>query len=349
MILDPAHAWRAADILRAGGLVVFPTETVYGLGANAFDPRACSRIFAAKGRPTGNPLIVHLAGLDQLPLVAQRIEPAARLLLERFSPGPFTIIVPRSQRIPDVVTAGLCSVAVRIPSSPVARAILTHCGFPVAAPSANRSGRPSPTDFDSALEHMDGRVEAIVRGPDCEIGLESTVVRVESGRVRVLREGAVTREMLREAIADLARLDAAAGNSAESGSATVELCSGPEYGALDAAEGPAEAPGTRYRHYRPEAALIAVERADLAVALDRYGGCATALLALRPLQSGEVQHRGCSLLFGFDSLDHYARELYRCLRACDQGGCETIIAELPPAAGMGRALRDRLLRAAGRY
>ena len=328
VILSQSEVGRAAEILRAGGLVVFPTETVYGLGANAFDAAACAGIFAAKDRPADNPLIVHLAGVSQLPLVARQAVPLARLLLQRFAPGPFTIILPRSQQIPDIVTAGLDGVALRIPSNQVARALLAHCEFPVAAPSANRSGRPSPTDFDAAFAHMNGRVDAIVRGPDCEIGLESTIVRLNGSDVEVLREGAVTREMLSEALQGRAAL--------------LE----PHHGAAVAPDHPPQAPGTRYRHYQPEARLLAVEAAEVGAALQQHRDAGTAFLVLR---RGELYRLPLhdSELFAFDSVEHYARELYRCLHACDQRGCTTIIAELPPSDGVGRALRDRLLRAAG--
>lgn len=328
---------RAGEILRSGGLVVFPTETVYGLGANAFDAAACRRIFAAKIRPPDNPLIVHLAQLDELETVVREVPPLALLLLERFSPGPFTVILPKTERVPPVVTAGLDTVAVRIPSSPMARALIRSCGVPVAAPSANRSGRPSPTDYESAVDQMWGRVEAIMRGPACDVGLESTIVRVcgAGAELEVLREGAVTREMLAAAVRGRGEIldpdgavpgQAVAAAQPESTAATI-------------------APGMRHRHYQPNAAVITVEPPDLLRVFEAHDQKQAAVLVLAA-SVPVLRSAGFRLEKRFQSVEEYARELYRAFWLADRSGCSTIIAELPPPCGIGRALRDRLLRAA---
>lgn len=339
--LSESQAARAGEILRRGGLVVFPTETVYGLGANAFDAAACRRIFAAKDRPPDNPLIVHLAGLGELERAACEVPPLALMLLERFSPGPFTVILPKSKRVPDVVTAGLDTVAVRIPSSPIARAVIRASGVPIAAPSANRSGRPSPTDYAAAVEQMWGRVEAVMRGPACEVGLESTIVRIcgAGDALEVLREGAVTREMLAAAVrgrGELLQPDAAV-----AGHVTAVARPEPTAAAI--------APGMRHRHYQPDAAVVVAPLPDLLRVLQAHDQEKTAILMLA--DSMPQLPRGWSadrrLVFRFQSVEEYARELYRAFRLADRSGCTTIIAELPPTGGIGRALRDRLLRAAG--
>ena len=343
--LSDNEAARAGEMLRRGGLVVFPTETVYGLGANAFDAAACRRIFAAKGRPPDNPLIVHLTELGELRWAAREVPPLALLLLERFSPGPFTVILPRSQRLPAVVTAGLDTVALRIPSSPIARAVIRASGVPIAAPSANRSGRPSPTDYQSAVEQMWGRVEAVMRGPACEVGLESTIVRIcgAGAEVEVLREGAVTREMLAAAVRGRGEL--LDPDETVTGEAAAAAHAEPTTAASAPAIGPAIAPGMRHRHYQPDAAVITAEPADLPRVLQTHDRNQTAALMLAASAPGSGSG-GFRIEMRFQTVEEYARELYRAFRQADRSGCSTIIAELPPPGGIGRALRDRLLRAA---
>lgn len=229
--LTASDATVAGAHLRAGRLVVFPTETVYGLGAAAVDPDAVASVFAAKGRPSDNPLICHYSDTDSithlLPSGSEDLAP----LIQRHMPGPLTLVVPAPASIPPIVTAGLDSVAVRVPDHPVAQAVIAAAGVPVAAPSANRSGRPSPTTFEMARDEMDGRVAAIVDGGDCPVGIESTVVDVRHrGEVRVLRPGVVTAA---EIAAATGRRVVAAGDAVRS-------------------------PGTRHTHYRPTVPVIAV-------------------------------------------------------------------------------------------
>lgn len=327
---------EAASLIRAGGLVVFPTETVYGLGANAFSPEAVGGIFTAKGRPQDNPLIVHIASLDQLDQVAAGMNRAARVLLEGLTPGPVTVILPRGSGLAPEVTAGKDTVGVRIPGSAVARRFLAACSVPVAAPSANRSGRPSPTSFAMAWAEMEGRVDAVIEGPDAGLGLESTIVWPQSDRVvHVLRPGGISPEALR-ALFDRAGLP------------EVELRVA---GHLLGETLPA-APGTRYRHYSPKAAVrLFADAAGLADQLAGLGADAGAcsligaeLMPGAPRTSSPVfQHRS-----DYDSLEDYARHLYRELVEADHRGSRVVLAWLPPPAGLGLALRDRLERAAGK-
>jgi len=328
---------EAADYVRRGGLVVFPTETVYGLGADVFQAHAVESIFAAKGRPADNPLIVHVPDVSWVQRVAASLPAHAELLFRRFSPGPLTLILPRLPELPAAATAGLPTVGVRIPSHPVCRKFLVACGTPVAAPSANRSGRPSPTDAAMARREMDGRVHAILDGGRCEHGLESTVALVEDHRIVVLREGAVTREMMQGV---LGRIPVRVPDSA------VE----PEL--------PAASPGTRHVHYKPAARVVLFETDRLSAALAEGEGSRIGVIMLTKRNGaaatgggGEAEAPGGPgirhLLRSMKSVEEYAHSLYRTFVEFDQAGCDLILAELPPAGGIGAALRDRLRRAAG--
>jgi L-threonylcarbamoyladenylate synthase len=326
VLLESQQIGEAAGVLRGGGLLVFPTETVYGLGASAWDASACRGIFAAKGRPADNPLIVHIASTAMLSEVAAEVPEAARRLFESFAPGPLTVILRRGPRIPDIVTAGLDTVGVRIPAHPVAQALLRAVGMPVAAPSANRSGRPSPTDFGTAVVEMGGRADAVIDGGPCDHGLESTIVRVAAESVTVLREGAVTREMIREALPGF------------------EI-RGLQAGGETAAAGPAAAPGTRHTHYKPRAQLVLAAREAVPAAVRRHAASRTAYIGCTPLLGAYTTMPAVSVQVA--GLEDYGRRLYRSFYLFDREGCEVIIAELPAEAGIGRALRDRLTRAAG--
>jgi L-threonylcarbamoyladenylate synthase len=304
----------AAKFLRAGGVVAFPTETVYGLGANALDAGAVKKIFRAKGRPSDNPLIVHIASLDQLSEVAARVPRSAQTLIEHFFPGPLTVIVPRHPAIPRAVTAGLDTVGVRLPEHPVARKFLRACGVPVAAPSANRSGRPSPTTWSAVREEMEGRVECILKGGSARVGLESTVVDCTVARPVVLRLGAVTLEQLREVM--------------------------PGIRVASEVRGAVKSPGMKYRHYAPSARVVLVdspadiperERAGAYIGLS-VRGCPEKLLLVRHC-------RGVA---------SYAKHVFAFFRACEQADVKTIYCQRVPAEGLGGALMDRLEKAAER-
>ena len=318
---DEASIRRAAALLRAGELVAFPTETVYGLGADALNGEAAARIFAAKGRPADNPLIAHIAGESGLAgLIAGEPCACARALMRAFWPGPMTLIFPKSPRVPREVTAGLDTVAVRMPSHPVARALIRAAQTPIAAPSANRSGRPSPTTAAHVLEDMEGRIPLILDGGPCEVGLESTVVDVTGARPRILRPGGVTLEMLEGVVGDV-DVDEGVLHQLQAGSQ-------------------ARSPGMKYKHYAPKGEVTIVTGPRAAQEIARLYDAAD----------------GRAAILAFSQADYGARRVYRlknapgelfaALRQLDEDGMETIYAEDVPTAGVGLAVMNRLMRAA---
>ena len=332
---DPADISRAADCLRAGGLVAFPTETVYGLGVHAQDRDAVRRLFAAKGRPAHDPLIVHIAALGQLADLVVAVPDAARTLMSRFWPGPLTLVMRRSEAVPDEVTAGLETVAVRVPSHPVARALLEAVRLPIAAPSANLFSRPSPTRAAHVLADLDGRIDIVLDGGPAWVGLESTVLDLSHDPPTVLRPGAVSAEDLRQLIP------------------TVRF---PAEGSIPGTGRAAMAsPGLLQKHYAPRARLTLYRgnQASLRDALargarealargERVGVLATSedVDALRglPVVLAEL---------GSGETNEVAARLYVALRDLDERRVDIILAcDLPADEGLGRAIRDRLRRAA---
>lgn len=310
--LDPERVTEAAELVRNGGLVVFPTETVYGLGANAFDEAAVQAIYQAKGRPSDNPVIVHVASYEVVEQAAAVVPPAARRLMARFWPGPLTLVLPASPRIARSVTAGLPTVGLRWPAHPLAERFLSLAGVPVAAPSANRSGRPSPTTYDAACQEMEGRVHAILRGPDCGVGLESTVVGLRDGAAVVYRPGAIGLEALEETLGIPVRR--------------------PED------SHPVASPGTRHPHYRPACPVLLFEAVGEIVD-PRPGDW---ILTVGPAPAAWP---GRTVVL--PDLEDYARRLYALFREAEADGCDRLWCWLPPPQGLGLALRDRLRRAAG--
>ena len=230
---------KAAGILRKGGLVAFPTETVYGLGADGLNASACKKIYEAKGRPSDNPLILHIGNISQLKDIVCDIPECAVKIIDRFWPGPVTLVFRKKPIVPDSVSGGLITVAVRFPSNPVARAIINAAKTPVAAPSANTSGKPSPTRAKHVLHDMDGKIDMIIDGGSCEVGLESTIVDVTGKKPVILRPGGITKEMLEEVVGAI-DIDPAV------------------YKALSAGEKP-KAPGMKYTHYSPDAEVFLVK------------------------------------------------------------------------------------------
>ncbi len=330
---DPDSYIRASDILRGGGLVAFPTETVYGLGANALDRDAVLSIFSAKGRPADNPLIVHIHHRDQLePLCA--VPDRALSLMDAFWPGPLTILFNKKDTVPSVVTAGLSTVAIRMPSHPVASSLLRACGLPIAAPSANSSGRPSPTTAAHVFEDMNGRIPLILDGGMCDVGLESTVLDLCHGQPTILRPGGVTREMLEDVLR--CQVDLA-------GSILRPLKEGEV----------ARSPGMRYKHYAPRAAVTLVT-----------GSGEKVLQKLRSLflEQQEKGTRCCVLCFrehlsalkgcnphdigSLASPEEVAHQLFSVLRQLDEEGFEVVFSEVIPPEGLGLAVMNRLGRAA---
>ena len=333
---DPAAIAEAARVLRGGGLVAFPTETVYGLGANAFSADAVAGIFRAKGRPAHNPLIVHLADPAALDTVAQDAPAAARRLAAQFWPGPLTLVLRRAAAVAPNVSGGRETVAVRVPAHPVALALIAAAGVPVAAPSANRFTRPSATSATHVLADLDGRIDLVLDAGPTPIGVESTVLDLTTQPPALLRPGGVTLEALRAALGEVT-----------------------EAAALlppDQAAAQPAAPGMLSKHYAPEAALLlfdgpfdAVTAALRAEALAQAGaGRRVGLLVPeedRPLFDGlpaRVVTPGPRA-----DLAQTAHGLFAALRALDAAGVDVILARQFPPEGLGRALADRLLRAAG--
>lgn len=305
---------EAADHLRWGGLVAFPTETVYGLGADAFQPEAVERIFEAKGRPTDNPLIVHVTRREQLGEVAGDVSRSAQTLIEHFLAGPLTLILPKHPDLPSVVTAGLETVGVRMPALPLAQSFLDACDTPVPAPSANRSGRPSPTSWEAVRDDLDGRIDCILQGERTKTGVESTVVDCTTDPVEVLRPGAISVEAL-EAVLGAVRTPPTDDTSAP------------------------QSPGTRHRHYAPSAEVRLVEDPSEATP-----GPQQAYIGL----DAPLDPEAFGLVSVAADLEAYAHDLFHVFRACEAEEIEVIYAQTVPPSGLGRALNDRLRRAAAR-
>ncbi|GHU38188.1 threonylcarbamoyl-AMP synthase [Clostridia bacterium] len=316
----------AASILRSGGLVVFPTETVYGLGASALDADAARRIYEAKGRPCDNPLIVHFARAEDIAQYAV-VTPLAERIIDAFLPAPLTLVLKKKPRmIPDTVTAGLDTVAVRVPRCETARELIRLAGFPVAAPSANISGRPSPTTAADAIAAMNGRVDAIISGEDCEVGLESTIISFAvSGEVTLLRAGFITAEQIEEA----ARVPVVRADKVADG------------------EHP-PAPGMKYRHYAPKSPLIILRGSAEAIAdyvtREAEKGGAVGFICFGTANIPGVY----TVSLGEpDDKEAHARNLFVALNAMDARGVSVIYCADPPGGGIGEAVRERLYKASG--
>ena len=335
--VDPANPdkeliARAAVCLRAGGLVAFPTETVYGLGAHALDRRAIQRLFAAKERPAHDPLIVHIAAVDDMVPLVIEVPSAARALAVRFWPGPLTMVLPRSSRVPDEITAGLATVAIRVPSHPIARALIAYAGLPVAAPSANLFSRPSPTRASHVLADLDGRIDIIIDGGPTDVGLESTVIDLSVNPPTVLRPGAVDIEALRDVLPDVTTRHTASSD-------TIAMRS----------------PGLLRKHYSPRTPVVV------------YEGDREAALRSMKHEAQQRVDRGelvAALLFADDVSElrsplvrivdlgseqdpaAVAGRLYAALRECDDLGASIILVRnITTAHPLSGAIQDRLRRA----
>jgi L-threonylcarbamoyladenylate synthase len=313
---------RAAAVLRDGGLVAFPTETVYGLGADATNPDAVGRVFAVKGRPVGHPLIVHLGDADQLDAWADDIAPAARLLADAFWPGPLTMILPRSARVPDPVTGGRDTVGLRVPDHPVARALLDAFGGGIAAPSANRFGHVSPTTAAHVRTDLGDDVDLVLDGGPCTVGVESTIIDLTTGEPEILRPGGVSIDRLADVLGRVPRVW------------------------LGDGDGPVRAPGMLAAHYAPVAQVeIVLSEDEVPAHATRHleagrvvGVLAPATVRDLPLDVLELEPVG--------EPEEYAQLLYARLRQADRLGIEVLLVVPPPERGVGIAVADRLRRAA---
>ena len=332
LLLDPIRddgaLRQAGALLRAGEVVGMPTETVYGLAANALDGAAVAKIFLAKGRPQDNPLIVHIADKEQLSTLARMVPESARKLADAFWPGPLTIILPKAACIPDEVSAGLDTVGIRLPSHPVARALIREAGVPLAAPSANLSGRPSTTTSGHVMDDLGGKIPAIVEGGPCAVGVESTVVSLAGNVPRLLRPGGVSLEQL------------------ESGLGSVEVDRALREKIGD--EVRVSAPGMKYRHYAPKAPVTVVcgDPERTAVYITRHAG----------LDAGVICFSECAFQFEMherrvigssDDVQTQARRVFDALRSFDATDVTEIWAQCPDDTGLGLAVANRLKKAAG--
>lgn len=303
---------EAAEFIRSGRLLAFPTETVYGLGADVFNEGAIAKIFEAKMRPADNPLIAHVASEAQIGELAPEITESARKFIEKFFPGPLTLVLKKAEAVPGIATAGLDSIGVRMPRNQITRDFLKACGTPVVAPSANLSGRPSPTTWQAVLEDLDGRIDCILQGDATEIGLESTVVDCTTDAPLLLRQGAVSLDDLRSVVPS-----------------TVV--------AGDLTETP-RSPGLRHRHYSPRARVMIVDAAA-EVSDFVYPGGRFGYIGFRKVDGRFSAIKICS------SIDDYARSLFEFFRECDRKGIDEVYCEAVDESGLGAALMDRLRRA----
>lgn len=321
----PDDIQRAGEILRRGGLVAIPTETVYGLAANALDGAAVKKIYQAKGRPSDNPLIVHISDVSQLPPLVRQVPEAAQKLAAAFWPGPLTIILPKSDLVPAETSGGLSTVAVRCPSHPTARAVIDAAGVPLAAPSANLSGKPSPTAFRHVQEDLTGRVDALLDGGDCAVGVESTVLTLAAPVPRILRPGGVTLAQLRAVLGQV-EVDPAVLHQLEQGRQ-------------------AASPGMKYKHYSPQADVVIVDASpeEYADYVNQKGdGWALCFEEDVPFLQVPAMPYGAR----YDSASQ-ARRLFGALHQLDEAGARKAYARIPRKRGVGLAVYNRLVRSAG--
>lgn len=330
---EEAALRQAGEIIRNGGLVAFPTETVYGLGGDALNPASSRKIYAAKGRPSDNPLIVHICRFRDIHRIVRRLPEEAVRIAEAFWPGPLTMILPKAEAVPRETTGGLDTVAVRLPSHPVARRLIAYSGGYIAAPSANRSGKPSPTCARYVSEDMDGRIEMVIDGGEVGIGLESTIIDLTEENPRILRPGYVTQEMLDRVLGkvdmDVTILDPDSGQAPR-------------------------APGMKYRHYAPQGSLVVVEGESGEVAAyinrrveeDRRRGEKTGIIGTTEVLE---QYRAdvVKCIGSRGAQEDIARNLFSILRQLDDEGVTSIYSESFPEEGLGQAIMNRLLKAAG--
>lgn len=324
--LDSENLDRACEILKSGGLVAMPTETVYGLAASAYDEKAVSNIFAAKGRPQDNPLIVHISNIEMLNDLVSELPENAIECAKRFWPGPFTMVLKRSEKIPASVSAGLDTVAIRMPSNEVATELIERSGLPLAAPSANLSGSPSPTTAEHVIADLDGKIDAIVVSEPCEVGVESTVVTLTTNPPRLLRPGGITLEQLKEVLPDIV-VDKA-------------VLAEPEK------DKPVASPGMKYKHYAPKSKVIMIDGnlQDFCKYVNSKAENGVFALVFDGEEEGLIVP---TVSFGKrDDAATQAAVLFDALRLLDKKACSVCYARVPSLDGMGLAVYNRLIRAA---
>ena len=317
---------EVASILKDGGVVAIPTETVYGLAGNALKGECVKKIYEAKGRPSDNPLIVHISDISQWAPLVREIPEAAIALAEKFWPGPLTIILPKSAIIPKEISGGLDTVAVRMPSDEIARAIISGCGFPLAAPSANTSGKPSPTCASHVTEDLDGKIDAIVNSGECSVGIESTVITLATDIPRLLRPGGITPEMLTDVLGEI-EIDDAVYNKLHEGAE-------------------AASPGMKYKHYSPDAKVLIIKGT-----FDNYKKYIedtaeegdVALCFEEEVNNLKIK---CITYGRKDDPASQAKNIFDALRKVDEEKAKTVYARFPENEGIGLAVFNRLVRAA---
>lgn len=322
---------QAAEIIKEGGLVAFPTETVYGLGANALDTEAVGKVYAAKGRPSDNPMIVHIANKEDVARLTPSITEDMEKLMEAFWPGPLTMVVAAKEEIPRVTTGGLDTVAVRMPASDVALSLIREAGVPVAAPSANLSGRPSPTTAMHVYDDLKDRIDAVIQGDTCKVGIESTVVDMTEEAPMILRPGIVTQQEIADVLSKEVALDPALLEKPDMFNNEGLLEEGREF--------KPKSPGMKYKHYAPKAEMVIFsgedpEKVRLAIATEKM------------TRVGYGQKVGV-LIFEKESPEDIAREFFGQLRAFDKIGVDVIFAAAIKEDGVGLAVMNRMFKSAG--
>lgn len=321
---------QAAEIIKEGGLVAFPTETVYGLGADALNAEAVGKVYAAKGRPSDNPMIVHISSKDDILKLTPRITADMQKLMDAFWPGPLTMVVPALEIIPKVTTGGLDTVGIRMPSEPAAAELIHLSGVPIAAPSANLSGKPSPTSYKHVADDLDGRIDGIIAGGDCDAGIESTVVDMTEDIPSVLRPGIITAEQLSEALGKKVGIDPA-------------LLEKPDIfnngGLLETgADFKPKSPGMKYKHYAPKAEMVIYqgdpEKVKLAMAEEK-------------VKRNSFGQKVEIIVFDDEHPEAAAHDFFARLRACDKAGVDVILAAALREDGIGFAVMNRMFKSAG--
>ena len=321
---------EAAEILRSGGLVAFPTETVYGLGANALDPEAVGKVYKAKGRPSDNPMIVHISHKDDMAKLTDLRTPDLMRLMEVCWPGPLTMVVPAKDIIPKVTTGGLDTVAVRMPSSQVARDLISESGVPIAAPSANLSGHPSPTTAQHCVDDLMGRIDAIMAGEDCMVGIESTVIDMTGETPIILRPGILTAEKLSEVLGKEVIPDPSLLKKPEISAETGDPVTGEDF--------KPRSPGMKYKHYAPKAEMT-IFRGDE----DKVAEAIAAKAAELRAQGKKVE----TIVYRDDESEKAAHEFFGRLRDCDKNGTDVILAAALHEKGVGFSVMNRMFKSAG--